>query len=272
MIMKDKHYFTHDNNARSDIKIRRLIQRHGMAGYGIYWALVEDLYNNSNELPADYEYYAYEFHVDIEVVRSIINDFELFICDGKHFRSNSVQRRLDIIEAKRLNARLSASKRWEKCDGNAMAMQPQCDGNANAMQTQCDCNANKINKNKNKIKINKNITKEKKENNKKKEKKSIFPSIFPETFSEKRIKIFTEWLEYKKEIKDYYKSEKSIKALFEKWKDVSDDELELIVQQSISNGWKGLFPLKKNNAFVPVNQINSEKVKSWNECYKEFNL
>ena len=70
---------------------------------------------------------------------------------------------------------------------------------------------------------------------------------FPEDFTERRIKIFQAWLEYKKQIKDFYKSEMSIIALFHKWKDKSDPDLEKIVLQSISNNWKGLFELRSTD-------------------------
>jgi hypothetical protein len=46
----NSYYFSHDYNARSDPKIKKLLARHGVAGYGIYWAIIEDLYNNANAL------------------------------------------------------------------------------------------------------------------------------------------------------------------------------------------------------------------------------
>lgn len=70
--------------------------------------------------------------------------------------------------------------------------------------------------------------------------------VYPENFSEKRILSFKNWFEYKKEIKDFYKSEKSIPELFKKWASKSDDEIEKIISQSISNGYKGLFELKEH--------------------------
>ena len=44
---KDTYYFSHDYNCRNDEKIKRLLRKHGMSGYGIFWSIVEDLYNNS---------------------------------------------------------------------------------------------------------------------------------------------------------------------------------------------------------------------------------
>jgi hypothetical protein len=76
---KDTYYFSHDFNARNDSKIKKLISRHGIAGYGIFWAIIEDLYNNTNVLPTDYESIAYDLRTDHDTILSIINDFDLFV-------------------------------------------------------------------------------------------------------------------------------------------------------------------------------------------------
>ena len=125
--MRDTYYFSHDYNARTDSKIKRLIARHGLLGYGIYWAIVEDLYQNANALPTDYEGIAFDIRSDAETVKSIVNDFDLFKVDADLFGSLSVQRRLDEREQKSTKARDSARKRWDK--------------DANALPTQSDRNA-----------------------------------------------------------------------------------------------------------------------------------
>jgi hypothetical protein len=130
---KDTFYFSHDYNARNDEKIKRLIRKHGMGGYGIFWSIIEDLYNNANALRLDYEGIAYDLRSDTDVVTSVINDFDLFIFDNEFFGSNSVQERLNQRNTKSESARKSASYRW---------------GNANAMQTESDSNAIKERKGK----------------------------------------------------------------------------------------------------------------------------
>ena len=50
---KQSFYFSHDYNTRADIKIKKLIVKHGYEGYGIFWALIEALYQNENALPLD---------------------------------------------------------------------------------------------------------------------------------------------------------------------------------------------------------------------------
>ena len=154
---KDTFYFSHDYNARNDEKIKRLIRKHGMIGYGIFWSIVEDLYNNANALRTDYEGIAYDLRSDCDIVASVVNDFDLFIFNGDFFGSNSVQERLDQRNIKSESARKSASYRWE---------------NANALQTQSEGNAKKERKGKEikgkeiKIKYRDNISLTEKENEK----------------------------------------------------------------------------------------------------------
>ena len=134
-------YFSHDFDSRTDIKIRNLIRKHGMTGYGIYWAIVEDLYRNANAMRTHYDLYAFEMRVEEDVVRSIINDFDLFKINGDTFSSDSVERRISEINDRSNKAATSAKARWDKGESER---------NANAMRTHSDGNANK-NKIENKI-------------------------------------------------------------------------------------------------------------------------
>lgn len=128
--MKDTFYFSHDYNSRTDSKIKRVIAKHGMLGYGIFWGIIEDLYNNANALPLDYESIAFDLRTDSELIKSVINDFDLFIIDGDCFGSLSVQRRIDERDSKSTKARESANKRWSKVEKNANALQTECESNA----------------------------------------------------------------------------------------------------------------------------------------------
>lgn len=110
--MKDTFYFSHDYNARNDSKVKKLLQKHGFLGYGIFWAIIEDLYNNENELQLDYEMLSYDLRTDIEVIKSIINDFDLFIINGQYFGSKSIEKRLNERDKKSKTAKDNARKRW----------------------------------------------------------------------------------------------------------------------------------------------------------------
>jgi hypothetical protein len=152
-------YFSHDYTARSDIKIKKLIATQGMLGYGIYWSLVEDLYHNNNKLEDNPALLAYDYRCTTELIKSVINDFDLFIVKDGYVSSNSIQKRLDERNDKVTKAKQSASKRWENKGKNADNIETQCDTNANAMRTQCDGNAIKESKVK-ESKVNKRKLKE----------------------------------------------------------------------------------------------------------------
>jgi hypothetical protein len=127
---KDTFYFSHDYNSRSDEKIKLLIRKHGILGYGVFWAIIEDLYNNANALRLDYEGIAYDLRIDVKIIESIINDFDLFVIKEGIFGSLSVERRLNQRNEKSTKARDSAKYRWDKFKNDANALQSQSEGNA----------------------------------------------------------------------------------------------------------------------------------------------
>jgi hypothetical protein len=129
-LKKDTFYFSHDYNARLDDKIKQLIRKHGLLGYGCYWAIIEDLYNNANALRLDYDGIAFDLRINIEQAKSIINDFDLFVIDAEQFGSMSVERRLNERIEKSAKASQSANLRWQKHKDDANAMRTQSDGNA----------------------------------------------------------------------------------------------------------------------------------------------
>ena len=61
-------------------------------------------------------------------------------------------------------------------------------------------------------------------------------------FAEKWV----EWIQYKKEIKDSYKSPKSATGKAKQLGQYTESAAINMIDQSISNGWKGIFPLVKN--------------------------
>ena len=110
---KDTFYFSHDYNSRNDEKIKALIFKHGLKGYGIFWSIIEELYNNANELQTNYERIAFELREDVIIVKSVIEDFELFVISDNYFGSMSVKKRLEERANKSKKASDSVNKRWE---------------------------------------------------------------------------------------------------------------------------------------------------------------
>lgn len=133
--MKDTYYFSHDSNARHDPKISALICKYGVAGYGMFWILIEML-READEFKLPLKKYIWNAiamqmqctpDATENFVKSCINEYELLTSDDQFFWSNSLikrmQKRTEISE-KRSN---SAKKRW--LDANAMQT------DANAMQS-----------------------------------------------------------------------------------------------------------------------------------------
>jgi hypothetical protein len=122
---KNTFYFSHDYNARNDEKIKELIFDHGMEGYGVYWSIIEDLYQNTNVLNCNYERISFELRVNYDIVRAVLEDYDLFEINNEIFSSLSVQKRLDERTNKSEKARLSISKRWN----NTNVLQSEYDSN-----------------------------------------------------------------------------------------------------------------------------------------------
>ena len=130
--MKDAFYFSHDSNAQHDPKMNRLIYSMGWEGYGLYWGIIERLRNEKDyTMQTDYECIANAMRTDSERIKSVIEDFDLFVIDDDDFYSNSLMERMKLREMKSEKARQSAYKRWGK-DANALdsSMRTQSDGNA----------------------------------------------------------------------------------------------------------------------------------------------
>ncbi len=63
-IREDMSYFSHDSDARRDRKAKLFIAHTGLTGWGFFWAVLEDIYNNSYYLPwseEDQHLYVAEF-------------------------------------------------------------------------------------------------------------------------------------------------------------------------------------------------------------------
>lgn len=110
---KDTFYFSHDYHARTDKEIMRLRMKMGMCGVGLYWCIVEMLYEEDGYLPlSEYERISFELQSKYEDVKSVIEDFSLFKKDEKKFWSDAVIKRLNKRKEKSEKAKESISYRW----------------------------------------------------------------------------------------------------------------------------------------------------------------
>ena len=132
-----KEYFSHDYHARNDEKLVELRMKYGMQAIGIYWCIIEMLYEcNAKLMRTQCERIAYELHTDKERIAEVI-DSNLFEHDGEYFWSESCLKRIEIRQEKSEKAKISAHNRWE----NKKLDKP-CERNANALQTHSERNAN----------------------------------------------------------------------------------------------------------------------------------
>ena len=115
-------FFDHDFHAMSDDKIRAVRRKYDMLGYGVYFGTLEFLAQNGGTMLCRYSDLAYEFHVDDEVVRSVIEDFGLFSFtgegEGRVFQSERLCRHLERMEemreAKSIGGKKGMERRWAK--------------------------------------------------------------------------------------------------------------------------------------------------------------
>jgi hypothetical protein len=126
---KETFYFSHDYNSRNDVKIKKLLSKHGLLGYGIFWAIIEELYNNTNVLPLDYDTISFDLRIDKNILISVINDYDLFVFENNTFGSLSVERRLKERDERSQKARQSVLKRWNKLKEDTNVLQSQYESN-----------------------------------------------------------------------------------------------------------------------------------------------
>lgn len=129
--MKDTYYFSHDYNPRGDEKIQGVLFEMGWEGYGLYWGLIELLYQNDGYLQLQYKRIAFELRTDYDKIEKLINDFDLFMINENMFTSKSVLYRLKKRKEKSSQTRKAAKTRWNReKQSNADAIQMESESNA----------------------------------------------------------------------------------------------------------------------------------------------
>jgi hypothetical protein len=117
---KDAYYFKHEEHKRDEPKLKALIKKYGMKGYGMYWVIMEMFRETVGYKIADKHYIwnalAEQMQCEAKDVKAFVKDcvedFELFIQEEGFFYSEDFleqMNHLDIIRQKRVWA---ADKRW----------------------------------------------------------------------------------------------------------------------------------------------------------------
>lgn len=107
--MKDNtYYFDHDYNAQNDPKVEKMIfsfdskGEDGNSAYGVFWRIIEKLAQEPmHKLKTEYEILAYYFRKKVEFIKSVVEDFGLFVIHQGWFWS---QRLNDHFEKRKILA------------------------------------------------------------------------------------------------------------------------------------------------------------------------
>ena len=122
-----KTYFKHQSNSFTDIKIIKMRSKLGIQSYGIFWALLELLFNEENKLCIDdYSVLAFTLQCEPDILKQVIEDFDLFVIEDNCFYSKRLNNHIEEINNKSSKAKENANKRWS----NANAMQSHSNSNA----------------------------------------------------------------------------------------------------------------------------------------------
>lgn len=126
-LSKEAYYFSHDANARQDEKILMLRAEHGWEGYGIYWALIEMMFESGDSCLSHKKVkgIAVSYNIEITLLLTVINTCiteELFYSDDEKFWSESLIKRKskyhEIKQKKSDAGKKGMEKRWGNKDSD----------------------------------------------------------------------------------------------------------------------------------------------------------
>ena len=142
-------YIPHPSNCRVSSNILRMLLREGVAGYGVYWMLLEMLRDAKDFRMFFFpESFAYALHCnDVNLVTRVCKDYGLFKFDDEEFMSSewleeAMGEYSNKIAKLQEAGRKGAARRWAAAhgtDGQAIATPSKEDGQAIAYNiTQCN--------------------------------------------------------------------------------------------------------------------------------------
>ena len=140
-------------------EVMRARVKHGIAAYGIYVALMQLLEEDEDhKLSKDYSMIAYEMRVDVSVVQSVVEDFDLFKVEEEYFYSkelsDTIEQARKVSEARARAGRAGGAAKARNFVANAKESSSKCQANAseslanatdilaNAKESSSKCQAN----------------------------------------------------------------------------------------------------------------------------------
>ena len=107
-----KHWFKHDFYTSNDQKMQKLDFKYPVIGYGIFFKVIELLYQNDGKMEYDLDFISYNVNYDKKAVESILKDFGLFTTEDEVLSNKRVLESIKEITEKSEKARASANKRF----------------------------------------------------------------------------------------------------------------------------------------------------------------
>lgn len=109
--------------------------KHGIAAYGIYVALMQLLEEDEDhKLSKDYSMIAYEMRVDVSMVQSVVEDFDLFEVEEEYFYSkelsDTIEQARKVSEARARAGRAGGAAKARNFAENAKESSSKCQANA----------------------------------------------------------------------------------------------------------------------------------------------
>lgn len=116
-------------------EVMRARVKHGIAAYGIYVALMQLLEEDEDhKLSKDYSMIAYEMRVDVSVVQSVVEDFDLFEVEEEYFYSkelsDTIEQARKVSEVRARAGRAGGAAKARNFVANAKESSSKCQANA----------------------------------------------------------------------------------------------------------------------------------------------
>lgn len=106
-------YINHKISNRSEYVFRKLIERKGAAAYGVYWYIIEELYESGGKMFfKEIEPISKALCVRKDFVASVIKSFSLFQYDSESFWSDEVIEQIEKRQKLKNKRKEAANKRW----------------------------------------------------------------------------------------------------------------------------------------------------------------
>lgn len=142
--MSTGQYFPHQYNAHDDEKLQQVIINHGLAGYAVFFLLLEYLGQKKDRVLSKdfYKVLSWNYRIDEDIVRSVVEDYGLFEVSDNHFSSDGLNDRMAALDDK------IAKRKAAGALGGLKKAENRSKFVANFQQTSSNALANSSNKNK----------------------------------------------------------------------------------------------------------------------------